>query len=90
MTRRMKTRSATAASRRTSVCQEPTDRRRTRAISQNPLFPYDRMGHRVRQTGHGISSSDPRSLREAQGFPNDKWPATADQRFLAERERVRR
>jgi sporulation protein YlmC with PRC-barrel domain len=30
------------------------------------------------------------SLREAQGFSKDKWPATADQRFLAEREGVRR
>jgi len=28
------------------------------------------------------------SLREAEGFPEDKWPATADERFLAEREGV--
>ena len=29
-------------------------------------------------------------LREAEGFPRDKWPATADQRFMGEREGVRR
>lgn len=29
-------------------------------------------------------------LREAQGFPEDNWPATADERFLAEDEGVQR
>ena len=29
-------------------------------------------------------------LRVAQGFPKDNWPATADERFLAEGEGVRK